>query len=50
MRHHALSGWFDKPEKLNNFVAYDYIKNYTSCFMVQDVKNGWPEVKKLMVF
>jgi hypothetical protein len=41
--HHAFSGWFDKkPEKLDNFVAYDYYKHYSSCFMGQDAKYGWP--------
>jgi hypothetical protein len=43
IRHHAFSGWFDeKPEKLENFVAYDLNKYYSSCFMGQDVNYGWP--------
>ena len=34
IRHHAFSGWFDKkPENFDNFVAYDYNKHYSSCFM-----------------
>ena len=42
IRHHAFSGWFDKPEKLDNCVSYDYNKHYSSCFMGQDIKYGWP--------
>ncbi len=39
IRHHAFSGWFDKkPEKLDNFVAYDLNRHYSSCFMGQDLK------------
>jgi hypothetical protein len=42
IRQHAFSGWFDKPEKLDNCVSYDYNKHYSSCFMGQGVKYGWP--------
>jgi hypothetical protein len=42
IRHHAFSGWFDKPKSMDNLLAIDYNKHYSSCFMGQDVKYGWP--------
>ncbi len=38
-----FSGWFDKPKTfVKNLKSYDYNKHYTSCFICQDVKYGWP--------
>jgi hypothetical protein len=43
IRQHAFSGWFDKPKTfVKNLKAYDYNKHYSSCFMGQDIKYGWP--------
>ena len=41
IRNCQFNGWISAPkkEKLN---AYDYNKHYTSCFIGQDVKFGWP--------
>ena len=43
IKHYAFVGWFnEKPTDFNNVVSYDYNKHYSSCFMGQNVKYGWP--------
>jgi len=41
IRNCQFNGWFTEP-KSKDLNAYDYNKHYSSCFMGQDVKFGWP--------
>ena len=41
IRNCAFNGWIQKPNS-DNLHAFDYNKHYTSVFMGQDIKFGWP--------
>jgi len=37
IRNHAFSGWFDKPKTMDDLLAFDFNKHYSSCFMGEGI-------------